>query len=147
MECISILLGGYSLSYLPEESLRYETIDVLLSYVRFHNLTMAKTYTVEIQHQGSTHTITVPDDQTILEVADAAGLNLPSSCTAGVCTTCAAQISEGTVEQGEGMGIGPEAIDQGYALLCVAYPRSDLKIETEKEEVVYNLQFGKPWLL
>lgn len=105
---------------------------------------MAKTYTVEIQHQGSTHILTVPDDQTILEVADAAGVNLPSSCTAGVCTTCAAQIRQGTVDQSEAMGIGLDAIEQGYVLLCVAYPRSDLKIETEKEEVVYNLQFGQP---
>lgn len=100
-------------------------------------------YTVEIHHQGTTHTIQVPDNQTILATANALGLDLPSSCTAGVCTTCAAQILEGSVEQGEGMGISPELQAQGYALLCVAYPRSDLKIETEKEDTVYHLQFGQ----
>lgn len=104
---------------------------------------MAQTYTVEIHHQGSVHTIQVPDDQTVLAVADAAGLDLPSSCHAGVCTTCAAQLLEGTVEQGDGMGISPELQAQGYALLCVSYPRSDLKVETGKEDTVYHLQFGQ----
>ena len=104
---------------------------------------MSNTYTVEIHHRGNVHTIQVPDNQTVLEVADAAGLDLPSSCHAGVCTTCAAQLLEGSVEQGDGMGISPELQAQGYALLCVAYPRSDLKIETEKEDIVYKLQFGK----
>lgn len=101
------------------------------------------TYKVEILHQGQTHTIEVPDDRTILEVADESGLELPSSCTAGVCTTCAAQILEGTVDQTDGMGVSQELQQQGYALLCVAYPRSNLKIETEKEETVYQLQFGQ----
>ncbi|MBD2022096.1 2Fe-2S iron-sulfur cluster binding domain-containing protein [Leptolyngbya sp. FACHB-36] len=100
-------------------------------------------YTVEIQHQGSTHTIQVPADRTVLEVANELGLELPSSCTAGVCTTCAAQILSGTVEQPDAMGISPDLKQQGYALLCVAYPRSDLQIATEKEETVYHLQFGQ----
>ncbi len=104
---------------------------------------MPQTYTVEIHHQGETHTIQVPEDKIILRAATAAGLDLPSSCNAGVCTTCAAQILEGTVEQTEGMGISPELQQQGYALLCVSYPRSDLKIETEKEDEVYHLQFGQ----
>ncbi|MCC5623234.1 2Fe-2S iron-sulfur cluster binding domain-containing protein, partial [Nostoc sp. CHAB 5715] len=47
---------------------------------------MSKTYTVEIDHQGKIHTLQVPEDETILSVADAAGLELPSSCHAGVCT-------------------------------------------------------------
>jgi ferredoxin len=104
---------------------------------------MSNTYTVEIKHQGKIHTLQVPENETVLSVADAAGLDLPSSCHAGVCTTCAALITQGTVDQSDGMGVSPELQQQGYALLCVAYPRSDLKIETDKEEVVYKLQFGK----
>ncbi len=100
-------------------------------------------YTVEIQHQGSTHTLSVPENETILAAAAAAGLELPSSCSAGVCTTCAAQILSGTVDQTDGMGVSPELQAKGYALLCVSYPRSDLKIETEKEDTVYQLQFGQ----
>lgn len=106
---------------------------------------MAKTYTVEIHHQGSTHTLQVPEDKIILDVALEAGLDLPSSCRAGVCTTCAAQIiGSGSVEQSDGMGLGPELQKEGYVLLCVAYPRSDLKLETEKEDAVYHRQFKSP---
>ncbi len=105
---------------------------------------MTTTYTVELQHQGSIHTLQVPENETILSVADAAGLGLPSSCNAGVCTTCAGKITNGgTVEQTDVMGVNTDLQEQGYVLLCVAYPRSDLKIETEKEDTVYQLQFGK----
>ena len=105
---------------------------------------MSNTYRVEIIHKGENYTIDVPEDQKILEVADNKELNLPSSCHAGVCTTCAAKIISGEVEQGEGMGLSPELQQEGYVLLCVAHPRSDLKIETEKEEEVYERQFGQP---
>lgn len=104
---------------------------------------MSKTYQVEIHHQGHTSTLTVPEDQTVLSVALEAGIELPWSCNAGVCTTCAAQVLEGSIEQSDGMGISPELQAQGYALLCSAYPRSDLKIETDKEDTVYYLQFGQ----
>lgn len=105
---------------------------------------MPTTYKVEIQHEGQTYTIEVPEDQQILQAANAAGIDLPNSCNAGVCTTCAAQVLEGTVEQSDGMGVSPELQAEGYALLCVAYPRSDLKIESNKEDAVYQRQFGKP---
>lgn len=104
---------------------------------------MVNTYSIEIHHHGSTHTIAAPDDQTVLASAQAAGLDLPTSCGAGVCTTCAAQLLKGTVDQSEGMGISPDLQAQGYALLCIAYPQSDLAIETEKEDTVYHLQFGQ----
>jgi ferredoxin len=104
---------------------------------------MTITYTVKIQHEGEEHTILVPENQTVLTAAQEAGIELPSSCLAGVCTTCAALIKSGTVEQGEGMGISPDLQKEGYALLCVAYPTSDLVIESGKEDIVYNKQFGK----
>ncbi|MFM7883129.1 MAG: 2Fe-2S iron-sulfur cluster-binding protein [Microcystis panniformis] len=105
---------------------------------------MTTTYKVEISHLGTTQTIEVREDQTILQAAYDAGIDLPSSCNAGVCTTCAAQLSQGSVEQGEGMGLSPDLQKEGYALLCVAYPRSDIKLESGKEDVVYQRQFGKP---
>jgi ferredoxin len=104
---------------------------------------MTTCYSVELHHQGTTHLLSVPLDQTILAAAQAAGLDLPFSCSAGVCTTCAALILEGQVDQTDGMGVSPELQAEGYALLCVAYPRSNLKIETEKEDVVYQRQFGQ----
>lgn len=104
---------------------------------------MSKTYTVELLHQGNTYTLQVPEDKQILRAANAAGIELPSSCNAGVCTTCAAKVMVGEVEQTDCMGVSPELQKEGYVLLCVAYPRSDLKIETEKEDIVYARQFGK----
>jgi len=105
---------------------------------------MTTTYNVEILHQGTTHNIKVSEDQTILEAALASGIDLASSCTAGVCTTCAAFLSEGTVDQSDAMGVSKELQKEGYALLCVSYPRSDIKLESEKEDAIYQRQFGRP---
>jgi ferredoxin len=105
---------------------------------------MSKTYTVEFLHQGHTYTVEVPEDQQLLRAAKAAGIDLPNSCNAGVCTTCAAKVIEGEVDQSGGMGVSAELQAEGYVLLCIAYPRSNLKIETEKEDIVYDRQFGKP---
>ena len=103
---------------------------------------MSNTYSVEINHQGKTQTIQVADSENTLDAATKAGIDLPFSCSAGVCTTCAAQILEGEVEQSDGMGVSPELQAEGYALLCVAYPRSDIKLESNKEDIVYARQFG-----
>ncbi len=105
---------------------------------------MPLTYTVEITHQGKSQTIQVSEDQTILDAATNADIDLPFSCSAGVCTTCAAQITEGKVKQDDGMGLSPDLQAEGYALLCVSYPLSDIKLESNKEEIVYQRQFGKP---
>jgi ferredoxin len=104
---------------------------------------MANTYSVELVRDGNSQTIQVNDDQTILEAAGAAGVELPSSCNAGVCTTCAAKILSGEVEQPDAMGASLELQGQGFTLLCAAYPRSDLKIETHQEDELYRLQFGQ----
>jgi ferredoxin len=101
------------------------------------------TYNIELQYEGQTHHLSVPEDQSILAAAQEAGINLPFSCSAGVCTTCAAQIHSGEIDQTDGMGVSPELQAQGYALLCVAYPRSDVKLEAGMEDTVYQLQFGQ----
>jgi len=104
---------------------------------------MSQTFSVVLHHQGTTHTLQVSQDTTILEAALDKGIPLPYSCGAGVCTTCAAQIRSGTVHQPFAMGIAHKLQALGYVLLCGSYPTSDLVIDAEKEEEVYQEQFGK----
>ncbi|MGB3491965.1 MAG: 2Fe-2S iron-sulfur cluster-binding protein [Elainellaceae cyanobacterium] len=103
-----------------------------------------KTHSIEIRHQGKSYKFQVGEDEVILEAALSQGLELPYSCSAGVCTTCAGKVIEGQVNQEDAAGIGSELKDNGYVLLCSAYPRSDLIIESEQEDIVYQIQFGQP---
>jgi ferredoxin len=105
---------------------------------------MTQTYTVEILHEGDIQNLLVPETETILNAALAAKLDLPFSCSAGVCTTCAAKILSGTVDQSEGLGVSLELQAEGYALLCVSYPRSDIRLVSSKEDEVYHRQFVQP---
>ena len=101
------------------------------------------TFTITADYLGVSHTFPCRSDQTVLAAAEAAGVDLPSSCCSGVCTTCAAQLSEGTVHQPDAMGVKSELQQQGYALLCVAFPRSDLKLRAGMEDALYEAQFGQ----
>ena len=101
------------------------------------------TFQVTAELEGSSHTFPCRSDQTVLAAAEAAGVPLPSSCCSGVCTTCAALLSAGTVHQPDAMGVKAELQQQGYALLCVAYPRSDLKLKAGMEDALYEAQFGQ----
>ncbi|AII44799.1 ferredoxin [Synechococcus sp. KORDI-49] len=101
------------------------------------------TYNVSAEFEGATHSFPCRADQTVLNAAEAAGVTLPSSCCSGVCTTCAAVISEGSVEQSDAMGVKAELQQQGYALLCVSFPRADLILKAGQEDALYEAQFGQ----
>ncbi len=106
---------------------------------------MTRLYTVQIRDRrtDTLHTLQVPEDRYILHSVENQGANLPFSCRNGACTTCAVRILSGEVYQPEAMGLSPALRKQGYALLCVSYPRSDLEVETQDEDEVYELQFGR----
>lgn len=99
------------------------------------------TYTVEIQRDGSAEEIEVAEDQPILESAEEAGLEIDHSCRTGSCTSCAARVLEGEVEQKQAMGLDPQQKQDGYALLCVAHPRSDLRIKAGVQDELFEIDF------
>jgi len=120
-----------------------EPSNILLT--NFEIWLMTLTYTIRIRDRRSNtlHTIQVPSDRYILHTAEHLGSELPFSCRNGACTTCAVRIISGEVYQPEAMGLSADLQRQGYALLCVSYPRSDLDVETQDEDEVYELQFGR----
>lgn len=106
---------------------------------------MSRSHRIEIHDRqtGKRYCVNVPKDRYILQSAENQGVDLPFSCRNGACTTCAVRVVSGQLYQSEALGLSPELQKQGYALLCVSYPRSDLVVETQDEDEVYELQFGR----
>ena len=61
----------------------------------------------------------------ILESVQAAGLSAPYACKSGVCTTCRAKVTSGTVTMKKNYGLTEQELAQGYVLTCQAVPTSD----------------------
>ena len=102
-------------------------------------------YNITVELENKKHVFSCPKDQDIISAAKANGIDLPSSCCAGVCTSCASMVLDGSVEQDDAMGLNDDLKEKGFALLCVAYPNSDLHIIVgdDVENNLYNDQFGK----
>jgi ferredoxin len=83
-------------------------------------------------------TIEVPEGEYILDMADIAGISLPSGCKQGNCSACVVKVIAGEVDQSEQTFLRGSEVEAGFAVSCVAYPLSDCVLATHQEQCLYS---------
>ena len=74
---------------------------------------------VTILMDGRRRTFTMRmNDEVVLDAAARAGLELPFSCRAGVCSTCRTKVVKGAVEMEQNYALEEWEVEQGYVLAC-----------------------------
>jgi 3-ketosteroid 9alpha-monooxygenase subunit B len=79
---------------------------------------------VFIDLDGKTHELECHGNETILAAAERAGLELPSSCQAGMCASCMCEVIEGEVKLLHNDVLDERDLSQGLTLTCQAVPQS-----------------------
>jgi len=83
----------------------------------------AETAKITIIRDGLKREISFTKDQpSILDAASAAGLEVPFSCTSGVCGTCRAKLVEGKVRMERNFALDKNEVANGFVLTCQAHP-------------------------
>ena len=74
------------------------------------------------------------------------GVDLPYGCKYGGCITCAAQLTKGEVDQRRQVALNNRQLNNGYVILCVARPLSDITLEigVESHGTLYRNPFLDP---
>lgn len=73
------------------------------------------------------------NEETILDAAGEAGLELPFSCRAGVCSTCRTKVVRGEVEMAQNYALEDWELEQGYVLACQSRVKSrDLELDYDE---------------
>ena len=89
---------------------------------------------MRISFSKSDLSFTVAPDQSLLDAALGASLNLPHSCKSGNCGSCRARLLQGEIHYPNGppLGLSETETADGFVLLCQARARSDICIETHQ---------------
>jgi ring-1,2-phenylacetyl-CoA epoxidase subunit PaaE len=74
---------------------------------------------------GKRREVPVAEDESILDAALRAGMDLPFACKGGMCSTCRAKLVEGEAQMEVNYSLEPWELKAGFILTCQARPVSD----------------------
>jgi len=101
---------------------------------RTHEGTAAGMAEVTVLMDGRRRTFAMPvGGPTLLEAASNAGIDLPYSCRAGVCSTCRTKLARGEVEMDQNFALEDWELERGFILACQAHPTTP-EIELDYDE-------------
>ena len=117
----------------PEERIHIERFGVNLpgaaqvgAVVHEAKLGDAEAARITIIRDGLSRDIPYKKGQpSILDAASAAGLEVPYSCTSGVCGTCRAKVVEGEVRMERNFALDKKEVANGFVLTCQAHPLTE----------------------
>ena len=79
---------------------------------------------ISIELDGQHFELQCQGDETILDAAEKAGIDLPYSCMAGMCASCMCEVTEGEVKLLHNDVLDERDLSRGLTLTCQAVPRT-----------------------
>lgn len=74
---------------------------------------------------GRATTLALPRDEAVLDAAVRHRRDLPFACKGGVCGTCRAKVTAGTVDLRRNYALEADELADGFVLTCQSYPATD----------------------
>jgi ferredoxin len=123
----------------PATQIRTENFDTAMAAAQIHAPAAAaqsgrasqpqkRSEQYEVTFAATGRSVTASGSHTILEMAEAEGIAIPSSCRSGVCQACRTRVADGDVDCQSSV-LDPDDRADGFILPCVSWPQSDVVLE------------------
>ena len=105
---------------------------------------MITEWDVKVKFDGKDETISVPESETLLDALINAGIDAPYSCRTGLCTECAARVTEGL----DNVALQPSVTEEkttakGFVLTCASNVTGPgVVLELDQGDAMYDSQYG-----
>lgn len=119
---------GYDMARYHQESF-HAPVETVADEPVHDDVVPQATEAAELVFATSGVTASCRETDTVLGAAKAAGLNIPSGCTFGVCGACRIRKLSGEVHMVHSGGIDDEDIEEGWILACCSHPIGRVEVE------------------
>lgn len=114
-----LIYMGVAAKQIRRENFVIETVSVTSTIINF------PPRNIKIKFRNELHNLVVGENQSILQAALQNNIVLPYSCRNGVCSTCTAKCTSGTVEMIKNDVLTDTDLAEGLILTCTGHPVSD----------------------